>query len=798
MQLPGSHDPELLYTRTQLLIEQQAGQTAQLYKVLLLDCDAQSWQLASLQEEEHVCLANTAALRASCNQWLLGPPPAGEASSESCAPPSTAFGRYGDLTKRVLVLQAHWRINSNSTAAEPTALRLPDLQLRLGAEPAAAAADGHYTAAAAAVQPALLGSFVGSGIYPPSSLSHGLQAFSVQPSELQAISSADLACTKRCTYLQLGRMQPRPVNVVGYSFVTFDRAVAVAVEVQRGWAGRSAGHVKLRQMQWKQTQAASGGLVQLLQPFKLYPGDIVRWRCSYDTSDLQPGSTLKGGYSSAAGSLQEQCTVALHYWPRVEGLRGCAAATQSDALRGQDMCSNEVEDLLSITAAEQKELPIRRMLNEHAFPPGEWMGGWKATHILAQMAGILACLWASHSMLSSCKWLGSWHRRFHQLAPGQQRNVSLYVTHLLLDTATLVFVCRPMIELWLGLNEPAAAVRTGSWGFTYIVSCYALELTWRRRIDTMLAVHHVGTIIIILLYAGEFLANTARVANTIIVLGAFALMEQPTYVALLLKRMLPPTNRAVVTAARIGYISWFALKALSIAIAVRLLHEDWHLMPTWMKVNFVLTWIVASLVQGWSGLIQYGIYKQILRSYRKAQLQQQQALGKKPLLLYADPDGSSEDGYQGNMSPLLTPLGSDGSDDCIAAVDDEVLGADAQRYGKFAANFAAAAGVVAKSREHGELQLSPTSSGSDGDGIGLQQQARPGVEAGHVLLRSSSRGSGSGREAAAGDPLQQQGGSSGGGSGSSSARRQAAPTLQRRTRSGMLNMMECGLNCQDD
>lgn len=302
-------------------------------------------------------------------------------------------------------------------------------------------------------------------------------------------------------------------------------------------------------------------------------------------------------------------------------------------------------------------------------------------------------------------------------------------------------------------------------------------------------------------------ANTARVANTIIVLGAFALMEQPTYVALLLKRMLPPTNRAVVTAARIGYISWFALKALSIAIAVRLLHEDWHLMPTWMKVNFVLTWIVASLVQGWSGLIQYGIYKQILRSYRKAQLQQQQALGNKPLLLYADPDGSSEDGYQGNMSPLLTPLGSDGSGDCIAAVDDEVLGADAQRYGKFAAKFAAAAGVVAKSREHGELQLSPTSSGSDGDGIGLQQQARPGVEAGHVLLRSSSRGSGSGRQAVAGDPLQQQGGkrscsrsggSSGGGSGSSSARRQAAPTLQRRTRSGMLNMMECGLNCQDD
>jgi hypothetical protein len=103
-----------------------------------------------------------------------------------------------------------------------------------------------------------------------------LQAFSAKQSELQGISSADLACGKRCTYLQLGRMQPRPVNVVGYSFVTFDRAVAVSVEVQRGFAGRSAGHVKLRQMQWRHTQAASGGLVQLLQPFKV--------RCSWWTA----------------------------------------------------------------------------------------------------------------------------------------------------------------------------------------------------------------------------------------------------------------------------------------------------------------------------------------------------------------------------------------------------------------------------------------------------------------------------------------------------------------------------------
>jgi hypothetical protein len=153
----------------------------------------------------------------------------------------------------------------------------------------------------------------------------------------------------------------------------------------------------------------------------------------------------------------------------------------------------------------------------------------------------------------------------------------------------------------------------------------------------MLAIHHVGTITIILLYAGEFTvclrlfavravlgawgargvgactawlhvraltpalrsgpphqppaqASTYRVSNAIIVLAAFALMEQPTYVALLCKRMLPANSKHVVVAARVGYISWFVLKGASVLLAVTMFVEDWHLMPTWLRVNFVLTW----------------------------------------------------------------------------------------------------------------------------------------------------------------------------------------------------------------
>lgn len=143
------------------------------------------------------------------------------------------------------------------------------------------------------------------------------------------------------------------------------------------------------------------------------------------------------------------------------------------------------------------------MYNERSFPTAAWMGAWKATHIVLESLVILAVLWGSQTLLARCRALGSWHRRFLQLHPGQQRNVSVYIAHLLLDTVCLLLVSRPMVELWLGLSETTADVRAGSYAFTYIVAMYLLELTWRRSVDAMLAVHHIGTISIILVYAGE-------------------------------------------------------------------------------------------------------------------------------------------------------------------------------------------------------------------------------------------------------------------------------------------------------
>jgi hypothetical protein len=85
-------------------------------------------------------------------------------------------------------------------------------------------------------------------------------------------------------------------------------------------------------------------------------------------------------------------------------------------------------------------------------------------------------------------------------------------------------------------------------------------------------------------------SSTYRSANNIIVLAAFALIEQPTYVALLLKRMLPSHSIHVVRAARIGYISWFWLKGASVLIAASMFVEDWHIMPVWLRINFLVTW----------------------------------------------------------------------------------------------------------------------------------------------------------------------------------------------------------------
>jgi hypothetical protein len=61
-------------------------------------------------------------------------------------------------------------------------------------------------------------------------------------------------------------------------------------------------------------------------------------------------------------------------------------------------------------------------------------------------------------------------------------------------------------------------------------------------------------------------------------------------VALLLKKILPSNSIHVVRAARIGYISWFILKGLSLLLAIYTYLEDWRIMPVCLRYSFAITW----------------------------------------------------------------------------------------------------------------------------------------------------------------------------------------------------------------
>lgn len=96
-------------------------------------------------------------------------------------------------------------------------------------------------------------------------MSGSLQAFKLSAAGSDGSADAALACSKRCTYVSLGKLNPRPVTVVGYSFGTFDRAVNVSFEVQRGkWA---KWHSNGQAVQVVSTPGE--GVVQLQQPFQV-------------------------------------------------------------------------------------------------------------------------------------------------------------------------------------------------------------------------------------------------------------------------------------------------------------------------------------------------------------------------------------------------------------------------------------------------------------------------------------------------------------------------------------------------
>jgi hypothetical protein len=251
-------------------------------------------------------------------------------------------------------------------------------------------------------------------------------------------------------------------------------------------------------------------------------------------------------------------------------------------------------------------------------PYSRWKTAWKATIVMSYGLGMLGLMCAIKAFLGRCKSLGWIHTRYKSLSFAQQRNVCLYIAHLLLDTTVVVVLWQVAIQTMFGFNEAGAETGTGHMClFVYLTTFYLLELTWRHSVDTMLILHHVGTIVIITVFAGQLTQFTYRFGNALVIMAIFAILEQPTYLALLLKRMLPASNPWVPGSMKIAVYLWFVGKLSSVAFATWAMYRDWAVMPMWAKVWFVVTWVLATAVQLWSGTVQWGIYKQCLHNYKQ-------------------------------------------------------------------------------------------------------------------------------------------------------------------------------------
>lgn len=267
--------------------------------------------------------------------------------------------------------------------------------------------------------------------------------------------------------------------------------------------------------------------------------------------------------------------------------------------------------------------------------------GYKASIVLFWLLLLTAFLWGTTLLLSRCRWLGPVHTAFVAAPANVRRNIPVYIMHIVLDTIILCLWFEPVFAGWCGCTE-AAPSHAWALGFfmLYIVSAYALELVWRARIDAMLALHHVATILIISVLLGELPARLYQVGDAIVLLGVFAVLEQPTFVALLLQRLLPAGSIHSVRAWKVAVGFWLASKTASLGMAIGFIVRDWALMPPWVRGLYIGIWGLVYGIQCWSGCIQWSIMRSVISKHQK----QQQLLILQQLLPKVDGKAGSASG----------------------------------------------------------------------------------------------------------------------------------------------------------
>jgi hypothetical protein len=285
---------------------------------------------------------------------------------------------------------------------------------------------------------------------------------------------------------------------------------------------------------------------------------------------------------------------------------------------------------------------------------------------------LTAFLWSISALLGSCRRLGMLHTAYCALSNQNKRNMVVYIMHLVFDTVLLLTWIEPLVGGFCGCTEtgPSHGWQLGVI-LMYIVVSYLIELVWRARIDTMLALHHVVTIFIIAVMFGELSSEIYQVADTLVVLSVFAVLEQPTFVALLLKRVLPAGNPHITRAWVVAVWTWFASKTTSLIMATWFVIRDWHMMPKWVRSTYIILWAVIYGIQIWSGFIQMSILKGVRREQR----------GEMRLLPVELSSSKLRGDDNSDDERLMESLSSDGSGNDLVLKDCEVCVADAPPTG---------------------------------------------------------------------------------------------------------------------
>jgi hypothetical protein len=110
---------------------------------------------------------------------------------------------------------------------------------------------------------------------------------------------------------------------------------------------------------------------------------------------------------------------------------------------------------------------------------------------------------------------------------------------------------------------------------------------------------------------GELSSEIYPVADELIVLALFALLKQPTFVALLLKRTLPIGSAHTTRAWVVAVWAWFGSKSFSVVLATKFVIRDWHQMLNWAHSMYIVLWTIIYAIQIWSGCIQMSILKAV-------------------------------------------------------------------------------------------------------------------------------------------------------------------------------------------